>query len=125
MFLRRLTASSAFLNRTLLKNVYQTDSFSALRKPLKHNLIEVMPSRNFVKVKIVKPEDNQNKKPFALIKQEPFFLPNNPFKMMFDVFKRGLMIKFEMAKIDPTFKTSDFLNGTRMVCYCLTRKTAQ
>jgi len=117
MILRRLTASSTVITRTLLKNANQpTYSFSALRKPLKYNLSneKSIISRNFVKIKVVKPQDNQNKKPFALIKQEPFFLPNNPFKMMFDVFKRRIIIKFEMAKIDPSFRAGEFLNGTQM-----------
>ena len=62
---------------------------------------------------------NDTLKPFSLLKTPPFILPSNPLSLMWSQLTRGFQIKFEMAKVDPTFSMTEFHSGAQMVKYNL------
>lgn len=133
MILNKLLANGKLLQtRYLFQNVKQMNKFSAFKKPTGNNHQTNMKStdlikRNLIKIRVFRKEENSNQplRPFSLLNEEPFILPGNPFSLLFAQLYRGLTIRLEMSRIDPTFNINEFYLGAQMALVTVSNRISQ
>lgn len=120
----RILFSSVLRSTSFLtKNIANINEFSSVtRKPIQSSCRPELLKRTYFKIKINRNLSEKPLKPFTLLEdKKPFILPKNPFNLMFAQFMRAFTIRYEMARIDKTFKIQEFHSGAQMVSsgHCL------